>query len=176
MLYCGMKFFVALVLSFIVSLNVFAQDVANLKQQATQLVTATIHGDYKTLVDHTYPSVVDASGGKDKMVQSIKGGLDDMQKHGATFDGASVGKPGKFYHTETETFSLVPDVTTLHYNQGKIVNNGYLLAISKDKGKFWYFIDVNAFTYGSMKKFVPHLPKGLVVPKPAAPSFVPDKK
>lgn len=171
-----MKFFVALVSSFIIGSSAFAQDAANLKQQATQLVNATTHGDYQTMITHTYPSVVEASGGKDKMLEGIKASMALMEQKGASFDSGTVGVPGKFYHTSAETFSLVPDVTTLHFNHGKIINKGYLLAISKDKGKFWYFVDVNTFTYGSMKKFVPNLPKGLVIPAPAAPTFVPDKK
>jgi hypothetical protein len=54
-------------------------------------------------------------------------------------------------------------------SNGKIVNSAYLLAISKDGGKYWYFLDINRSTYKLIPKLFPNFNKDLVIPEPTPP-------
>jgi hypothetical protein len=46
-----------------------------------------------------------------------------------------------------------------------------MLAISKDGGKFWYFLDINRATYSVIPKLFPNFNKNLVIPEPTQPGM-----
>ncbi|SHE59077.1 hypothetical protein [Pedobacter caeni] len=65
--------FLTLFLAFTWSItDVKAQDPVKIKQQATIMANAFFKGDLNTLMDYTYPKVLARSGGKAKMMASIK--------------------------------------------------------------------------------------------------------
>ena len=110
-------------------------------------------------------------GGKDKMMAVIKQGMEGMQAQGFSFASATVGSPGKFYKAGTEIHCLIPQRIALTSPNGRIVNSSYLLAITKDGGKFWYFLDINRGTYNAIPKLFPNFNKKLVIPEPTQPSI-----
>jgi hypothetical protein len=56
-----------------------------IKQQAEQLAAAMVSNDYQTIVNFTYPKVVELLGGRDKMISIIKNGNIEMVKQRITF-------------------------------------------------------------------------------------------
>jgi hypothetical protein len=66
-----MKSFFKLLVILILPLAVRAQDTTIVKQQANALAKATLNNDYPTLIDLTYPKLVELAGGKDVMLKAI---------------------------------------------------------------------------------------------------------
>ena len=166
-----MKLFIKTVIILFIPLASFAQDTVRLKHQAQAVADALLKGDYSTLADHTYPKIVAQMGGKEKMIATIKQGLEQMNAQGFSFADATVGSPGKFYKAGTEIHCLIPQRIALKSSNSRIVNNSYLLAVTKDGGKFWYFLDINRGTYSKIPQLFPNFNKKLVIPEPTQPSI-----
>ncbi|MFB9841858.1 hypothetical protein [Mucilaginibacter ginsenosidivorans] len=166
-----MKFFIKAVIILLIPAASLAQDTVKLKHQAQAVADALVKGDYATVVDHTYPKIVTQMGGKEKMMATIKQGMEQMNAQGFSFADAAVGSPGKFYKAGTEIHCLIPQRIALKSPNSRIVNNSYLLAVTKDGGKFWYFIDINRGTYNKIPQLFPNFNKKLVIPEPTQPSM-----
>lgn len=149
----------------------FAQDTTVVKKQAEAVANAELKGNYAIAASHTYPKLVLAVGGKDKMTATIKQATEMLNAQGITIQSISIGSPGKFYKAGTEIHCLVPERIVLTTGNGRLVNNSYLLAISKDGGKFWYFLDINRGTYNLIPKLFPNFNKNLVIPEPTQPGM-----
>jgi hypothetical protein len=146
-----------------------AQDTTVVKHQAQLVADASLNGNYNVVASHTYPKIIEGIGGKDKMAATVKEAFAIMKAQGISIESATIGSPGKFYKAGTEIHCLVPEKMVLTTSNGKIVNSAYLLAISKDGGKYWYFLDINRSTYKLIPKLFPNFNKDLVIPEPTPP-------
>jgi hypothetical protein len=163
---------IALLLILLFPGYVFAQDTTALKRQANLLAKAFIASDYNTIINHTYPNVLVQSGGREKMMNTIKKGVDQMKAQGVIFESVKIGSPGKIYKSGEELQCLIPEILTLKLNNGHLINHSYLLAITKDKGKKWYFLDLNKGTLPHLHAVVPNLNKEMVIPEVTQPTFL----
>lgn len=154
-----------LLIVLLLPITLHAQDNAVVKRQANVLAQAVISGDYKTIINHTYPKAIQMSGGKEKMITLVTEGVDQMKSQGIVFENATVGTPGKFYKAGNEIHCLVPETITIKMKSGHIVAHGNLLAISADGGKNWSFLDVNNSTRDKIKQILPNLNPAMVFPK-----------
>jgi len=161
-----MKMFYKIILLFIIPAASFAQDTTIVKKQAQAVANAEMKGHYEVVASHTYPKLLLAVGGKDKMTATIKQASEMLKAQGLTIESITIGSPGKFYKAGTEIHCLVPERTVLTTGNSRLVNNSYMLAISKDGGKFWYFLDINRGTYKLIPKLFPNFNKNLVIPEP----------
>jgi hypothetical protein len=166
-----MRSVIKLLLVLIIPIQSFAQDTVKLKRQAAAMANAVVKKDYETVANHTYPKILKAAGGKEKMIQMIKMGMQEMQARGFTLDNATVGSPGKFYKAGKEIHCLVPEMVVIKSNNSRLVNHTNLLAISKDGGNFWYFLDINQSNYKMIPKILPNFNKNLIIPEPSRPGL-----
>ena len=166
MIYCSMKLFYKIILLVVIPAFSYAQDTAVVKKQAEAIAAAEMKGHYEVVTAHTYPKLVFAVGGKDKMTATIKQAMEMLKAQGLTIESIVVGSPGKFYKAGTEIHCLVPERTAITTSNSRLVNNSYMLAISKDGGKFWYFLDINQASYKLIPKLFPNFKKNLVIPEP----------
>ena len=149
----------------------YGQDTTVVKKQAQALANAELKGHYELVTAHTYPKLVLAVGGKEKMTATIKQATEMLQSQGLTIESIVIGAPGKFYKAGTEIHCLVPERMVLVTGNGRLVNNSYMLAVSKDGGKFWYFLDINQGTYKLIPNLFPNFNKKLVIPEPTQPGM-----
>lgn len=145
---------------------VFAQDPAVVKQQANIMAKALAGNDYKTLVAHMYPKLVQSMGGKEKMTEQATKGMAMLKGQGVIFESATVGTVGKFYKAGKEIHCLVPDEIVFKTPNGHVRSKGNLLAVSGDKGKTWSFLDLNQATISKMNELFPTFNKDLKIPDP----------
>ena len=166
-----MRLNIKLLLLFLIPVSVFAQDTVSLRKQANAVANAIVKGDYNTLIAHMYPKFVQLAGGREKIAQKIAAGNDQMKTLGGSFQSATIGSPGKFYKAGTEIHCLVPQYTRVKLPNGSIVNHGTLLAITPNKGKIWYFLDLNKNSIAEIPKLFPNFNKNLKLPDPKTPGF-----
>ncbi|QHS56216.1 hypothetical protein GWR56_11970 [Mucilaginibacter sp. 14171R-50] len=162
------------ILLFIIPFAGVAQDTALLKRQADRLAKATFKGDYKTVIDLTYPKLVELSGGRETMQKLMIERIDGLKKQGVMQFNGSVGSPGPFYNAGTQIHCLLPETITLQMFNGHYVTQSYLLAISDDKGKSWTFIDVGNMPGEVLHKLLPDYNDELVIPSSGKPMFFAD--
>ena len=162
------------ILLFIIPTFTHAQDTALVKKQAQRFATASFNGDFKTVIDLTYPKLVGLSGGREEMEKLINERIESLKKQGIMkFDG-SVDAPSKFYKAGTHIHCLVPETVILRMFNGRYVSRTYLLAISTDQGKSWTFMDVGKMPSDVLYKLLPDYNDDLVIPSSGKPMFFTD--
>ena len=152
----------------------FAQDTGTLKKQADRFAKASFNGDYKTVIDLTYPQMVAYSGGRDTLQKLITDRIAALRTQGVmTFDG-SIGSPGPFLKAGSQIHCLVPETLILKIFNGRYVTSTYLLAISNDNGSNWTFMDVGKMPPDILLKIVPNYNTDLRIPLAGKPLFFAD--
>lgn len=147
----------------------FSQDAALVKTQANKVAQALIAGNYNIIINSMYPKVVQLAGGKAKLLQAVTTGMNQMKARGIVFKSATVGTPGKFYKAGTEIHCLVPESITMQMGTNTLTTSSNLLAVSKDGGKNWSFLDLNKNTIAAIPKIFPNFNKDLKIPEPTQP-------
>src|SRR5580693_9151754 len=97
-----MKPFCKIILLFVIPAFSYAQDSTVVKKQAEAVAKAEMKGHYEVVTSHTYPKLLLAVGGKDKMTATIKQASEMLKAQGLTIESIVVGSPGKFYKAGTE--------------------------------------------------------------------------
>jgi len=157
-----MKYFKFLIIALLASVNVQAQSnktgdttaAANLQLAAQKMGQLFIEKNYT----------------EDALKQSIK----QTEDEGFTFKNVTIGQPSKIIYTTTDLEAVVPQILELKTKNGRLVSTSYLLSVSKDKGKTWYFIDTSGKTLAQMKSVFPSLSNQLVIPEKTKPLFYND--
>lgn len=168
-----------LALLFITSAT-FAQHQAKIKALAQLMATATMKGDYKTVIDHTDPETVKAAGGRDAMVKVVEKMFTQLKSKGAYLKSATAGEPGPIVTVNGKLFCVVPETVSMAVPQTPMMPKGTytaqstLLALSTDNGKNWYFVSSGSISEDAIYKKFPELKGKIVFPKPQPPQFVPE--
>jgi hypothetical protein len=111
------------------------------RQVAAQNSAALTSRDYARLVDLTYPKLVELLGGRDKMIEMLRSGNEDMKARGSAILGAEVSEPKEIVIAGEKQFAIVPMVVRVHVPEGTLRSKGYLIAVSEDHGNSWKFVD-----------------------------------
>ncbi len=151
--------------------GVSAQYSARIKETAELMAAATKKNDLNTLAKYTYPKVLAAMGGRDKMIAAIQKGFKEMAAKGITFKDVSLGEPGKVVKAGNELHCLIPQYLSLNVTGGYITSTSSLLAVSADQGKSWTYVDAGNMTEQHIKILFPNFNKSLVIPPKTTPVF-----
>jgi hypothetical protein len=146
------------------------------KQKAQEIAQAVVKGDHAKVADFTYPKIVEAMGGREKMIAFIDMTMKSMKEKGFAIRSVKVDAPGEFLTEGENTFVVVPTVMEMTAPGGKLVGRSYLLGISSDGSKTWRFADGSGLANQEMRaKVLPKLPDKLKLPEQQKPEFVKDK-
>lgn len=74
-----MKLHFKLIMLLLLPAALFAQSTVTLKKQADIVAKAMVNGDYVTVVEYMHPKVLQAAGGKQKMLQMMSTGMEQMK-------------------------------------------------------------------------------------------------
>ncbi|QKJ32429.1 hypothetical protein HQ865_22575 [Mucilaginibacter mali] len=174
------KLFISLVVLLMLNICALAQHQAKVKALAQLVATATLKGDFKTVIDHTDPETVKAAGGRDAMVKVMERVFTQMKKQGAYVKSATAGEPGAIVTVNGKLFCLVPEIVGMAVPQSSMMPKGVytaqstLLALSTDNGKNWYFVGSGSINEEAIYKKFPELKGKIVFPKPVPPQFTPE--
>lgn len=174
------KLLILLTVSLACTFGAFAQHQAKIKALAQLMATATMKGDYKTVIDHTDPETVKAAGGRDALVKVMERMFAQMKSKGAYVKSATAGEPGAIVTVNGKLFCLVPEIVAMAVPQSSMMPKGTftaqstLLALSTDNGKNWYFVGSGSINEEAIYKKFPELKGKIVFPKPVPPQFTPE--
>ena len=168
------KFYKIFLLALMFAVNATAQHAEKIKKDAETMCKATLSEDFNTLANYTHPKLITALGGKDKMVETLKKGFSDMKAKGGVFFDASVGDAGEVLSIGTELYSILPQKVVLKFKDVKISSVSSLVAVSKDNGTTWYFIDAGGMTDDQFKQMLPAAYGKLKIPKKTEPLITRD--
>jgi hypothetical protein len=141
-----------------------------LKKAAQEVADATIQGDFKKLIECSYPTIVKELGGQEKAIEQAANVIKLMKAQGFTIKSYTLGNPGELLTEGGNVFSVVPTTLELVTPDAKIEAKSYLLGISDDAGKTWLFLDGSGIAKKELRdKLLPPLPEKLKFPEPEAP-------
>lgn len=145
-------------------------------EQADDMGKKFIAKDYAGFLQYTHPIVVRNMGNREKMLAETIKSFKQLEAENITFLAVKFGAPSKIVSVENELQCIIPQMIEMKVPGGKLTAHTSLIAISSNKGKNWYFVDVSNNSYENMKMLLPTLSSELVLPDPQDPSFEEDPK
>jgi hypothetical protein len=123
-----------------------------IRKAAKEKSAALAAGNYGRVVDSTYPKLVEMIGGRDKMIETLRHGAEEMKAHGSAIIDTDIREPEKVVTAGDKQFAIVPTRVTVKQPLADPHGGlppfqpighakGFLIAISADSGNTWTFID-----------------------------------
>jgi hypothetical protein len=148
-----------------------AEMVEKINEQATEMGTALMKKDFEKVVDFSYPELIKQAGGKGKMVEAIEKGVKKTELAGNTVVGVTFGEPSAIIQEADELQCTLSQQTTLKTPGGNSTFEATLIAISKDEGHHWTFLEVHDQEFFVMQASFPNLSSRLKLPGSAQEIF-----
>ena len=147
----------------------FAQNTSELKAQALKDATttsqATLNLDFKTVLKHTYPSVVSLMGGTEKAVTLLESTFDTMKTQGLVFEKADIISVSDIVFEQNQYRCYVEGFNQITMNGIRISSKSFLLGIYNETDKFWYFIEAKQLKNAALiDQVLPNFKTSMVIP------------
>lgn len=94
-----------------------------------------------------------------------------MEAEGIRFSSCTIGSIIKIVAAKEELHALLEQQLIMSVSDGTLTTNSHLLAISKDLGKNWFFVDAGNLTNEKIALIFPNYNYELVLPKKQPPVF-----
>lgn len=158
--------------SAIAFLVVSAQPMSSIiKAQALEMGRALVTGDAKSFSRFMLPELLDAGNSTGQAGMTMDSAFAIFKSFGGKVEKITYGNPGKIVEYKKELQSTLPQTTEITSPFADVVLNSTLVAISRDNGKNWYFVDVSMGKIKELKARLPNLSPELVVPEPTPPKI-----
>ncbi|KAA5536771.1 hypothetical protein F0919_03620 [Taibaiella lutea] len=144
------------------STNIFSTEI---KSQGEEMARLFLKKDYKTFSAYTYPKIKEMMGGEQGEVKALTELMGNMEADGFAMLSLKIGEPHAIIKQGDELQCVVPQTIEMNTPKGKIVSETYLIAISMDNGKKWFFIDTSTTDIDEMRKVLTNLSKELIIPE-----------
>jgi hypothetical protein len=140
--------------------------------QATWMGNALMTKDYQTFVNYTYPAIMKQMGGRDKMAEAIKKQMQGIEEAGSKIIALSYKNPTTPITAGKELQCTITQEMSLQVKGGKVLAASTLIAISKDNGAHWYFVDAGDRDISAVRASMPNISKSLTLPPPQPPRLL----
>ncbi|HET7118655.1 MAG TPA: hypothetical protein VFI29_19320 [Hanamia sp.] len=141
----------------------------NLKQHAGKMGAAFVSGDYKTFANYTYPLILKSIGGAGKMAAILTKTSNDMHAQGMSFSNITFDEPSKIVKSGKELQATIAQHTEIKLSQGRLLSTSTLIAVSKDNGVNWTFIDTSNKDIATLRNVLPNLSPLITIPPQQPP-------
>lgn len=141
----------------LVSTVSFSQTKEDALKDAKTTSKATLEMDFKTVLKHTLPKVVEMMGGEDAALTLLKSTFDGMKSQGFVFEKADIIEVSDVVKEQGQYRCVVEGYNQMKMNGQRIKSKSYLLGIYNKKDKFWWFIEAKQLKNSDLTKEI--LPK-----------------
>jgi hypothetical protein len=132
--------------------------------QAQEVNDAFRRRDFARMVDLTYPKVIEAAGGRDKMVSALAKGMKEMEAEGVVVLSSTVGAPTQIVHATGSIYAVLPTTLKVKAQDGVFQTESSMIGISSDGGATWTFIDAGGKDQTELKSLLPSVGDRLNLP------------
>ena len=130
---------------------------SDLVKSVKTYIDAYIDADVETLFFLTHPNIVSMGGGKEYVLEDIRGERKAFDNMNMDFLEGMVGTPSIAIESNDELQIVVPITYIVMFNDEKYKSNSSLFAGSSDGGETWRFINLDQHDKESLKIYVPNL-------------------
>ncbi len=123
--------------------------------QAHEVNDALRRRDFARMVDMTYPKIVEAAGGRDKMIAALAKGLKEMEAEGVVVLSSTAAAPTQVVHVSGWIYAVVPTSLKVKAKDGVFQTESSMIGLSSDKGANWTFIDAGGKDHTQLMTMLP---------------------
>jgi len=123
--------------------------------QAQEVNDAFRRRDFARMVDMTYPKVVEAAGGRDKMIAALAKGLKEMETEGVVVLASTAAAPSQIVHVSGWIYAVVPTSLKVKAKDGVFQTESSMIGLSSDSGANWTFIDAGGKDHTQLMTMLP---------------------
>jgi hypothetical protein len=135
-----------------------------LQSQAEESGRAFLEGNYERLADYTYPKLVELIGGREKMIEVVRKGVEGMKAGGFVPLSSAPSAPSQVLRAGRRTFAIVPLKFKMRAPSQVLVSDSFMIAISEDEGKSWKFLSGASVDEEKLKVILPDAAGKLKLP------------
>ena len=147
----------------------------NLKAASQNMVALLATKDFAAFTKYIHPAIIKLAGGEEKMAELTRKSFQELEGQGYSVKDVAVRVPGKIILEKDQLQSVILQELTIRLKNGTLVGKSYMVAVSYDKGKHWFFADTGGKELWQMQAVLPDLSSQLVIPAKEAPVFTPDQ-
>lgn len=125
--------------------------------------------DFARMVDLTYPKLVEAAGGRDKMISGLASGVKEMEAEGVTVLSSMTGPPRQIIEISGSIYAVLPTTLKVKAKDGIFQTESSMIGISSDQGTNWTFIDAGGKDRTQLKSLLPDAAEKLTLPPEREP-------
>jgi hypothetical protein len=144
-------------------------------KQARKLADAMQNKNYAVSAKYTHPYIVKMLGGREKYIEILKTGHQEMNKIGYRYESIELGEPSDIVKAGSELHCIIPEIITMRFSEGIVVSKSALLGVSKNKGKSWTFIETAMLPEEKIKNILPNFNPSLKIPNLDEPEVIYNK-
>lgn len=137
--------------------------------QAQEVNDAFRRRDFARMVDLTYPKVIEAAGGREKMIAALARGMKEMEGEGVSVLSSTAGAPIQIVQVQNWTYAVVPTTLKVKAKDGVFQTESSMIGISSDRGANWTFIDAGGKDHTQLKNYLPAPADALKLPAEKEP-------
>jgi hypothetical protein len=122
--------------------------------QAQEVNDAFRRRDFARMVDLTYPKVIEAAGGRDRMISALTKGMKEMETEGVVVLSSTAGAPTQIIQVSGSVYAVLPTTLKVKAQDGIFQTESSMIGISSDGGANWTFIDAGGKDRSQLKGFL----------------------
>ena len=126
------------------------------------------------MADLTYPKVIEAAGGRDKMIAALAKGLKEMESDGVTVMSSTAAAPIQIVHVSNWIYAVVPTTLKVKARDGVFETESSMIGLSSDSGAHWTFIDAGGKDHKELLSMLPAPADALKLPVEKEPVKIAD--
>jgi hypothetical protein len=154
-----------LVFAFFLFSNLLFSQSETLKIYADSLINDLNSENYQSFTRRLYTPIVEMGGGLDSYTSYIKSLKEAFKKSGFKTLSYEFITNSEVVKANDELHTIVSYKHNLEMSDNHFQGKVNFLAISKDEGKTWVFVDLETFDLPSIKDFIPHYNDALPYPE-----------
>jgi hypothetical protein len=131
----------------------------NLTARAKELEDAVARKDAAKMIDLTYPKLIEAVGGRDKMLAATAAQFQELDAEHVQIISSTCETPTQFVTDANGIYAVIPVKSKVRAGLGVFQNEGTLVGVSTDGGQTWTFVDAAGKDENELKKVLPNLDK-----------------
>ncbi len=154
-----------LVVLLVSSASVFSQNKEDALSDAQITSKATLEMDFKTVLKHTLPKVVDMMGGEDAALTLLESTFDTMKAQGFKFEKADIISVSEIVEEQGQYRCVIEGYNQMKMANQRIKSKSYLLGIYNETDGFWWFLEAKQLKNKAMLDMVlPEFKTSLDIP------------
>lgn len=142
------------------------------KRDAADMNALLVKKRFKDFVKYASPVLIDKLGGEEAMVLALKNGFKEMEAGGNKLNKIILDEPDKILAVGNELQTTITETLEMKVPGGLLITRSVLIAISKDGGLSWTFIDSSGKDLKTLRSELVGLSEELVVAAPVKPKFL----